>query len=150
VIDQNVLAITASSVTSPQSHPIRQVVDFESQVSFYTQNQVNSWICFDFKDMRIGVRNYSVRSRCDYNGNHLRFWCLEGSNDGVNWVGIDERVNDGTLNSAGAVATFGIEEGFREEFRMVRIRQTGKNSSGNLFLQVSAIEFYGFLNRSED
>jgi hypothetical protein len=143
VIDRGIISITASSICNPQSHPLHQVADFENQCQFYTKNEANSWICYDFKDMRIKLTHYSIRSCCTSNAWHLRFWALEGSNDGVKWIGIDNRKNDTSLNRAGAISTFLILEEFQQEFRMIRLRQIGKNSHGGDNVVVTAIEFFG-------
>jgi hypothetical protein len=60
-------------------------------------------------------------------------------------VKLDDRQNDTSLNSTGAISTFSISEGFQEEFRQIRLRQTGKNSYGNDQIVVNAIEFFGVL-----
>jgi hypothetical protein len=70
---------------------------------------------------------------------------LEGSQDGLSWVTIDDRKNDTSLNSQGAISTFSISEDLQEEFQQIRLRQTGKNSNGNDYLFVNAIEFFGVL-----
>jgi hypothetical protein len=70
---------------------------------------------------------------------------LEGSKDGLKWVKIDDRQNDTSLNNTGAISIFSISESFQEEFRMIRLRQTGKNGSGTDHLIVNAIEFFGVL-----
>jgi hypothetical protein len=70
---------------------------------------------------------------------------LEGSEDGLIWVKIDDRTNDTSLNSQGAISSFSISEGFQSEFRMIRLRQTRKNSSGSDRLLVEAIAFFGIL-----
>jgi hypothetical protein len=145
VIDRNIVSITASSIANPQSHPLRHVADFESQSCFYTKDEANSWICYDFKDMQIKVTHYSISSRRDGSSDHLRSWTLEGSKDGLKWVKIDDRQNDTSLNSQGAISTFSISESFQEEFQQIRLRQTGKNSNSNDHLIVNAIEFFGVL-----
>jgi hypothetical protein len=142
---ENAVSISASGEGYPASNSLRQVIDFENQCHFYTKNEANSWICYDFETRRIKVTAYSIRSRCDGNWTQLRFWVLEGSNDGVNWVGIDDRKNDSSLKSAGAVVTFKVEEEFQKEFQKIRIRQTGKNSGNNDHIVVSGIEFFGVL-----
>jgi hypothetical protein len=149
VIDRNIVSITASSIGDPQSYPLRHVADFANQSYFCTNNEANSWICYDFKDMRIKVTHYSIRSRRDANMNHLRFWTLEGSKDGSSWVKVDDRQNDTSLNSQGAISTFSISERFQGEFRQIRLRQTGKNSGGDDYLIVNAIEFFGVLKGLE-
>jgi hypothetical protein len=145
VIDRNIVSITASSIGDRQSYPLRHVADFENQSMFHTKNEANSWICYDFKDMPIEVTHYSIRTRRDRDTRHLRFWILEGSKDGLRWVTIDDRKNDTSLNSQGAISTFSISEDLQEEFRQIRLRQTGKNSSGDHYLVVNAIEFFGVL-----
>jgi hypothetical protein len=145
VIDRNIVSITASSIYDPQSYPLRHVADFANQSCFATKNEANSWICYDFKDMQIKVTHYSIRTRRDYSNHHLRSWTLEGSKDGLKWVKIDDRQNDTSLNSTGAISAFSISKSFEAEFRMIRLRQTGKNSSGYNYLVVNAIEFFGVL-----
>jgi hypothetical protein len=147
VIDCNIVSITTSSSHEPQSYPLRHVADFENQSCSHTKNEANSWICYDFKDMQIKVTHYSIRSRRDCEGYHLRFWTLEGSNDGSSWVKLDDRQKDTSLNSAGAIAVFSISGRFQEGFRQIRLRQTGKNSSGYDYFTVNAIEFVGVLSK---
>jgi hypothetical protein len=147
VIDRNIVSITASSIASPQSFPLRHVADFSNQSYFYTNDETNSWICYDFKDMQIKVTHYSIRSRRYGNWDHLRSWTLEGSQDGLRWVKIDDRTNDTSLNSEGAISSFSISEESQSEFQMIRLRQTGKNSSGSDCLVVNAIEFFGVLKK---
>jgi hypothetical protein len=145
VIDRNIVSIAASSIDDPRSYPLRRVADFKNQSCFKTKNEVNSWICYDFKDMQIKVTHYSIRTRRDHNSYHLRSWILEGSHDGLSWVTIDDRQNDTSLNSQGAISTFSISEDLQKEFPQIRLRQTGKNSSGHDYLEVNSIEFFGVL-----
>jgi hypothetical protein len=147
VIDRNIVSITASSINSPQLYLLRHVADFSNQSYFFTKNETDSWICYDFKDMQIKVTHYSIRSRRDGSTDHLRSWTLEGSQDGLRWVKIDDRTNDTSLNSKGAISIFSISESVQSEFRMIRLRQTGKNSSGSNHLVVNAIEFFGVLKK---
>jgi hypothetical protein len=147
VIDHNIVSISASSVNNPQSRPLRHVADFENQSNFQTKNEPNSWICYDFKDMQINMTHYSIRTLRNGNDSHLRSWTLEGSKDGLKWVKIDDHQNDTSLNSKGAISVFSISESFEEEFRMIRLRQTGKNSNSNDHLIVNAIEFFGVLQK---
>jgi hypothetical protein len=149
VIDRNIVSITASSIADPQSYPLRHVADFENQSCFATKDEANSWICYDFKDIQIKVTHYSIRSRRDANAHHLRFWTLEGSKDGLKWVKIDDRQNDTSLNSQGAISVFSLSESFQEAFRMIRVRQTGKSSSNSDYLIVNTIDFFGVLKEAK-
>jgi hypothetical protein len=145
VIDRDIVSITASSFHHSQSYPIRNIANLQDQSIFHSSNEANAWICYDFKDRRIKVIHYSIRARCDYDGYYLRSWTLEGSKDGLSWVKIDDRTNDTSLNYLGVISTFSISSDFQNEFRMIRLRMTGKDSSGTNHIVVSAIEFFGVL-----
>jgi hypothetical protein len=93
--------------------------------------------------MNIKPTHYTLRSPRDDNYNHLRFWTLEGSRDGSEWIELDRRENNTELNSQGAIATFPVSRS--DEVHMIRLRQLGKNSNDNDYLQVSAIEIFGVL-----
>jgi hypothetical protein len=120
---------------------LRNVAYFENQNGFYTKNEPNSWICYDFKNMHIKPTHYSLRSPRNCNSYHLRCWGLEGSQDGKSWVELDRRENNATLKSQDAIATFSISESI--EVRMLRLHQLNKNSNGFKALFVSAIEIFG-------
>jgi hypothetical protein len=143
ILDKGIVSITASGLHNAQSWPLRNLATVGNQTPFSTSNTPNSWICYDFKRLRVGVTDYSIRSRCDANANHLRCWRLDGSIDGLSWNEIDHQENNTSLNSQGAIVTLSIPEGHRGQYRMIRIQQTGKNSSGNDYLILSAIEFFG-------
>jgi hypothetical protein len=143
VLDRDVISMTASSVMNPHAYPLRHLADFENQTYFCTQSKSNSWICYDFKNMRIHLTHYSLRSRRDQNSHHLRSWILEGSIDCESWVELDHHRNDSSLNDQGAIATFHISSS--TDFRYVRLRQTGPNSNGTDYLFVNAVEFFGIL-----
>jgi hypothetical protein len=81
----------------------------------------NPWICYDFKDMNIKPTHYTLRSRRGCNLNHLRFWTLEGSRDGSEWIKLDRRENNTELNSQRAIAPFPVSRS--DEVHMIRLRQ---------------------------
>jgi hypothetical protein len=143
ICDRGIVSINASSVAEPQAWPLTNVAYFENHNGFYTKDEPNSWICYDFKNMRIKPTHYSVRSRRDYNYHHLRCWTLEGSHDGKSWVELDRRENNATLNSQDAIATFSISQSI--EVQLIRLRQLDKNSYGSHSLVVSAIEIFGIV-----
>jgi hypothetical protein len=103
----------------------------------------NSWICIDFKNYRIKPTHFSIRSRTDYDYHHLRSWNLEGLTDDGKWVRLDCRTGNTELAGAGAVRTFSI--GNVCEVRSLRLQQTALNSSGNNYLILKSIEFFGEL-----
>jgi hypothetical protein len=146
-LDSGLMLITASGLGDPAFHPVRNLATVWNDALFYTPNTPHSWICYDFDEMRITLTHYSIRTRSDCDQCHLRHWRLDGSMDGLSWTELDRRKNDTTLSGRGAIATFSIgdREGNREGFRMIRLRQTGRNSSGEHFLTLTAIEFFGVI-----
>jgi hypothetical protein len=141
--ENNIVRVTASSAHwSATDRLLKDVVDFKSSSrGFAANNGANSWICFDFKNHRIKPTHYSVRSRTDNDWNHLRSWVFEGSNDGASGWELDRHANDTRLNGQGSTATFAIDKS--NEVGLIRIRQTGVNSSGDNHLIVKSIELFG-------
>jgi hypothetical protein len=143
LVDSGRLSITASGVGSVQVCPVRSLGTVGNQNVFFTPDAANSWVCYDFGDARISLTHYSIRNRCDYDGHHLRTWRLEGSVDGLSWTELDREENNERLSGKGTIASFAIAARHRKAFRMIRLQQTGKNSSGNDHLMLAGVEFFG-------
>lgn len=134
--------------SSRRGGEIDQLLDIQNQSNyFYTQNEPNSWICFEFKKCRIIPSNYSIRSNSnESNSLHLKNWVIEGSVDGEVWTQIDEQINCNSLNGRYYVHTFPLKQSqLEQEFKYIRIRQTGFNWSNNQYLELCSVEFYGKL-----
>jgi hypothetical protein len=143
--DLGIVSVTSSGVYS--SYLVKHVVDFNGSSTAATKNEPNGWICLDFKEKRVNVHHYSLRSRNDYDSHHLTNWIVEGSIEGTEWVELDQQNNCRDLVGLNRSKTFpGSGTGF---FRLIRLRQTGKDSSGHDFLTVSAIELFGVLRTTQ-
>ena len=70
---------------------------------------------------------------------------IEGSNDNYSWEQIDSQTNCNETNSNGVVRTFKIQKELKNEFRYLRMKETGPNWYNQNFLEFSAIEFHGTL-----
>jgi hypothetical protein len=142
VIDKGIISVTASGIANPQSYPLRVLTDFTCGIThFYTPNVPNSWVCYDFGKRRIKPTHYAIRTYLNHDNNHLRSWKFEGSMDGQSWTVLDSHTNDATLQGAGSIAVFCISQ--EMEVGMVRLWQTGKNSSSNDHLLLSGLELFG-------
>jgi hypothetical protein len=110
----------------------------------YANGRPNAWICYDFKEKQVNVSHYSLRSRTDYNHScHLMNWTIEGSVDGTEWVELDRQNDCRDLVGLNRSNTFSASgNGF---FQLIRLRQTGKDSSGDDYFVMSAIELFGIL-----
>jgi hypothetical protein len=132
----------------PPAYPARNVADLYADSYFYSKNEPNQSITYDFKGMRVVPTDYTIRS--NYSGGvndcNLKSWAIEVSEDGEGWVEIDRRENNYDLNSKNVVKSFKAEK--PAEGRFVRLRQTGENHRGDHLLIFSAFEIFGTLIES--
>lgn len=63
----------------------------------------------------------------------------------LDWMCIDERKDDTSLNYGWAKKSWKIENPRGDAFRMIRIRLTGPDSSGTQYMTIGGIELYGTL-----
>ena len=139
---KGVVNIITSSSLSNQCH---QVTDYGWNDWWGTEDELNSWICFDFKDKKVSLTEYILKSDGS-RGWHLLQWVIEGSNDGRCWKELDRR-NTQDLNGTYITKSYDCESAKGTSFRYLRLRQTGKNSGGKDQLNLSKIEFFGTLHR---
>ena len=60
---------------------------------YHSQDIPNSWLCYDFKEIKVKPTNYSIRSNC-WNKKgwyHPLNWVIESSNDLIEWKVLDEK-----------------------------------------------------------
>jgi hypothetical protein len=141
VCDCDIVSVKSSSVSG--CYQAKNVADLRNSIMACTNNEPNSWISYDFQKMEVNVSHYSLHSRIEYDADHPTNWTLEGSLDGENWIEIDVENECLSLIGLNRSATFATS---RSEFvRFVRIRQHGKNSSGNHWLVLLKFELFGVL-----
>ena len=147
VHDKGIVDVTASSViddgyNDDDYHP-KNAVDLGTlSESFWSENEENSWICYDFKERRVTPTSYSVRSS---DGIFLKSWVIEVSNDRDSWTEIDHREDNNDLKGQYALCNFKIPHVPGDSFRFFRLRQTGNNHTGNNSLSLSSLEIFGTL-----
>lgn len=138
------IKITSSS----GSYGLSNIIKYDkTNTNFYTEDEKNSWICFDFKNYSIIPSDYIIRSFTQDVNWHLKNWVLEGSNDQNKWTNLDEQKNNSFLNGSNFVHSFPISMKSEEQqsFKYIRIRQTGPNWCNNDRILINSIEFYGKL-----
>jgi hypothetical protein len=142
VHDKGAISVTASSASSPA----KIVVDLQNRASYFqSKNEPNSWICYDFKEMKIAPTCYSLVS-APYAANwanHPKSWCLEVSRDGREWVEAHRVTDNGALKGPNQIAT--LEATTAVTGRFVRLRQTAKTHCNQDYLLVAALEIFGVL-----
>ena len=148
--DNGTIEITSNSFCN--GHHPKNSVDYDNSTFYASVNDSTlAHICFDFKDNRIQLSNYSIKSyNRSQNYEHLRSWVVEVSNDGEEFKEIDSHSDDPTLNNSNSVGTFNISKGSNKFYRYIRIRQTnyswyGYPNNNNHQYYIQFIEFFGKL-----
>lgn len=143
-INQKVCVTASSSYSS--SYSPQNVLELDKDTLFGSRNQPDQWICFDFKDNLVQLKNYTIRSSNFWGPNreHPKSWVLECSNDKKRWKTIDKKVDCNELNEKGAIKTF-LVENQHPKSRYFRLKQIGENCKGNYCFNISAVEFFGKL-----
>ena len=138
---KHVVEITVSSIWSG---PVENIVKEDDNKWFGTYNEPDSWIKFDFKERKVLLDRYTLKTVNDPKGSvHLKNWVLEVSDDDNNFTEIDKHKNCRLLN--GPLRTKTFEVSHSTPARFVRLRQIGENWHGNNYLLLNQIEFSGFV-----
>jgi hypothetical protein len=140
VHDRKIVTVSASSVL--QINFAHNAVNLKnhSENYFQSQGQPNQWLCYDFKDRRVRLRNYSIATLARY---FLRSWVVEGSEDGKTWNVVDDRRGNTEADCSHPIVTFAVDA--EKKFRFIRLRQTGKNMQNDDYLVLYGFEVFGFL-----
>ena len=138
---QNIVCITSSTIGFGK---VENIVVHDDSIYFGTENAENSWIQFDFKESKVLLDSYTLKT-LDWKEDsaHLKNWVLEVSNDGQNYTEVDRQENCDLLNGKLKKAKFQVS--FSIPQRFVRLRQIGTNWGQNYYIRINQIEFSGFL-----
>ena len=147
---KNKMAVTASSIYDdgiPSNVTLHQSTD-----KFYcSNNQLNSWLCFDFIDNRIIPTSYTIRNgNWGPNNHYLKNWLIEVSEDYQYWQELARERDCSIMRGPNIVHTFKISREPRKPIRYLRIRLIGENWYKVLFqshyhLVIESFEIYGKL-----
>jgi hypothetical protein len=101
-------------------------------------------VCYDFKERRIALTSYTIRTnRSLPGGSHLKSWLVEASADGENWREVAREEDNECLNGELLTGTFAIA--VDRECRFIRLVNIGRSGSRNDCLYISAWEIFGSL-----
>jgi predicted nucleic acid-binding Zn-ribbon protein len=131
VHEMGIVTITAKSVSY---NSLKNVADLTSYASYSSVNEPGQWVCWDFGTMRITPTHYTLLAP------GLKSWIVEASLDGHRWTEIHRQTNNEDFVRANA-ASFTCSE--LAESRFIRLIQTGKRHTGDYYLVLSAVEFFG-------
>ena len=146
IIQQGIISIEASSNSysgnSTYGYP-ENLINYNWVHEFYSENVPNSWFEVNFKNNKVKINGYSLKSaNYGQNSYHLKNWVIEGSNDRSTWTEIDRKENNYDLNGRNYQKYYPISQ-LTDEFQFIRIRNIGKNHANNNYLMLTNFEFYG-------
>lgn len=101
----NEIKITASS--NRDNDLPKNVTNYEDDLSyFYSLNQSNSFLCFDFNKYKVIITDYTIKSKdSSYNP---KSWVIEASNNQETWEIIDSQDDFQGLRDSNQICTFKI------------------------------------------
>jgi hypothetical protein len=146
VHDKGIVTITSKSVNSDRDYArnarnaLWNAADLHTAASFCSQIELGQWVQWDFHDNRIRPTYYTVRSFS------LQSWVVESSLDGVNWIKIDQQIDNHTLEAEPHTGSFPVSNS--SECRFIRLTQTA-NHWGHGTLILSTLEVFGTFIESQ-
>ena len=136
----NAITVTASSYYSIR-YPTN-IVDLAHEEYFYSKNEPNQWIQYEFKTGTVSVESYTLKTRQYGGGYHIRSWVVETSVNGDIWDELDNQDNMDDMAEEGCVKSFHVKKP-SSYARFIRIRQTGHNSNGSNIMTLARFEIFG-------
>lgn len=139
--------ITSSSVLNDDNDrygPLN-VVNSRQRRCFQSKNIEGSWLLFDFKTRKFIPSGYFIRASSSLFDSYPMSWVLEGSNNKIDWVTLDQHTQTTELDDTHQKGSFQISNQNRTAFKFIRICQTDINSSGDYCLAIDTIDFFGQL-----
>jgi hypothetical protein len=138
VHDEGIVTITSKSVHKDDpGFAAPFVADFSSDWCFFSTNEPNQWVMWDFHKRRVRSTHYTIYSSL------MKSWMVEGSLDGRVWTELDRQTDNEDFKCGLGTASFAVSNS--AECRFIRLTQTGKNHGDHDFLDVYAFEFFGTL-----
>ena len=143
VHQRGIVVVTGSSCLYTYGAWAHNAIDLSSRGYFRSNDEANSFLCYDFKERRVSPSSYSIQSVTIY----PRSWVCEVSNDGSLWKVVDSRDNTDDLKDEKVPCNFTIAkpESCRN-VRFVRLRQTGPNSKDGNWFALRSWEIFGTLS----
>eukprot|EP01112_Ceratiomyxa_fruticulosa_P011781 TRINITY_DN3229_c1_g1_i1.p1 TRINITY_DN3229_c1_g1~~TRINITY_DN3229_c1_g1_i1.p1 ORF type:complete len:503 (-),score=104.54 TRINITY_DN3229_c1_g1_i1:213-1721(-) len=135
------IKVTASSIEKGSPSDIVEIKPSEC----WTRDVPSSWFAIDLGRNRTLIpTHYTLRHGGNNSKDCLRNWCLQTSDDGIEWDTLSRHTSQALIHSNFGTHSWAIT-GCTSAHRFFRILQTGHNSTNKNFLSLSGIEFYGEL-----
>lgn len=136
--------------TSSNQEHCNFIIEYNTDYGFGTQNEPNSWICFDFKDKRIIPTHYQIKSsNAPPSYRQPKSWIIEGLNDNCEWENISSVKDCSDLNGDCFTHIFPVTSPNQKKYSCIRMTQIGENWGNSYHLYINCFELYGKLLSQE-
>jgi hypothetical protein len=139
--------VTAESRSINGSISPDNALDGRDDTFFQSQASTDEWLRLDLQGLAVRPSSYTLGTYAyDKRYNHLKSWDFEGLDDSGQWVKLDIRKDTAVLNGKSLRANFAIAiAGGARVWRSFRVRMTGPNHIGCLYLTICHLEIFGDL-----
>jgi hypothetical protein len=146
VHQKDVVNITSSGDDTSRCY---NLVDYGWRNYWCSTNQENSWVCFDFKEKKVCLSGYTLKSD-GRTGGYRQFlnWTIHGSNDGRSWSDVLDSQDTAVVNGVDFMVRHFDCPRTDRSYRFIRIQMRGKNNFDNYKMKLSEVEFFGTLSRT--
>jgi hypothetical protein len=133
--------ITGNSCHLRRENLLPFVVTSDCSNCRISENKPRSWIVSDFLNVPISVTSYSIKAyRLGKGFSHIRSWVLQGCMDGK-WIDLAIRYDTNELNRRYKIGVFMLTMSY--SVTALNIVQTAPNHSGDDFMILANVEFFG-------
>ena len=126
----------------------KDAADLVTTRPFESDTVKDAWLEYDFRMCRVTPTGYSLMSGEE--AYSPKSWVIEVSNDEDKWKIIDRQRDTDVLKGSFTLAHFELSSVPTRRYRYLRIRQTGRNHSGEKGMQINALEIFGTLYEEEE
>ena len=143
-ISNDQIQMSASSVFNTQ-FSLKNLLDPVNSTSYCSRTAENEYIMIHFKKAKLQINSYVIRSDINATkGICPKTWILEGSNDCVTWLTIDEAKNDKSLMGKSVLSVFPVKTKLMP-LSYFKFTQLATNHNKNKKLFLSYIDLFGTL-----
>jgi hypothetical protein len=145
VEEKGLVQAISSSCLDPNRFPAKNICDLMFNSNFVSENKSEQWVGYDFKNRKVGIKGYAIRSRFDgwANSSNLKSWVVEVSDDKRLWIEADWKANNYDLNATNVWRAFPSKRQVYGQF--IRLKMTGPSHANKDILAIAGFEVFGDL-----
>lgn len=148
--DHEIIKIESSSCQNEPGYnfSVKNLLNFNNlgdRSMWSPNNERNAHIFYDFFDRKVKLTDYTFHTPKDESRDYPKSWSIECSNDLINWIEVDNRLNQYVMNRKNVCKTFKCQNKSDQFYRYVKITSKGPcwSNPNRFYFDLSAVEFFG-------